>query len=579
MNKPIYEVRKIVNLKDMLNQSAEIHGDSPAFKFKTETPGEFRTISFKEFKNQVDSLGTALINMGLKDKSIAVISENRQEWTVCYLAAACGTGVVVPLDRSLPDNEIESLLIRSESECIFYSNNYNKIMKEIADKKSTNIKYFILMDDVGVAVNSDPDACKQVSLHKIMEEGKKLLEEGNRDFLDAEIDEEKMGFMLFTSGTTSISKAVMLSHRNICRDIMDIGSVIKIDERDTLLSFLPLHHTFECTVGFLYIVYAGGAIAYCDGVRHIADNIKEYNITAMISVPILFENMYKKVLKGIEKKGMLPKVEKGLKISNILRKVGIDLRAKLFKQIHESLGSDLRLFVSGGAALDPVVEKGYSDLGFTIFQGYGLTETSPVFASGNDKGTRIGSVGKVYPSFEVKIHEKDGNGIGEIAVKGPTVMLGYYNDQEATEDVLKDGWLYTGDLGYIDSAGFLFITGRKKNVIVLKNGKNIFPEELENVINRISIVKESFVYGKPDRDGDTKICAKIVYDSTVVKEELGEKTEEEVLDIVWKEVKAINKKMPAYKYIREVVATEEELIKTTTQKVKRHEELKKMLDV
>ena len=217
-------------------------------------------------------------------------------------------------------------------------------------------------------------------------------------------------------------------------------------------------------------------------------------------------------------------------------------------------------------------------MGFRVAQGYGLTETSPVISAGNDKYTKIGSSGKVFPSLEVKIEDKNDKGIGEIAVKGPSVMIGYYNNEEATKECLIDGWFYTGDLGYLDEEGYLFITGRKKNVIVLKNGKNIYPEELENLVNKIEGVKESFVYGKPDRDDDLKICCKIVYDRESIKQEYNVDTEVEILKLMNEKVKQINKTMPAYKYIREVSVTEEELIKTTTQKVKRHEELAKILN-
>lgn len=572
MEKRLHKYVEITDIKDMLKKSGELYGERPAFKFKTDKENEFRIITHKEFRNQVDSLGTKLIEMGFKDKRIAVISENRYEWALAYLAIVCGTGMVVPLDKSLPENEIESLIQRSEVEAIFYSNKYDDIMKKIQENKKTKLKYLISMD----LEKNENDVYSEKQL---LIEGKKLLEEGNTKFIDAKIDNEKMGIMLFTSGTTAMSKAVALSHKNICTNLMDIASVIEIHERDTMLSFLPLHHTFECTVGFLYPVYKGACIAYCDGIRHIAENIKEYQVTAMISVPILFENMYKKVMKGIAKKGKLEKVKKGIKISNVLLRLGIDIRKKLFKEIHDILGGKVRLFVNGAAALDKEVEKGFNELGFKIVQGYGLTETSPVLAAGNDKYTKLGSVGKVFPSVEIKIDNPNEHGIGEIVAKGPNVMLGYYQNEEATNAVLKDGWFYTGDLGYLDKQNYLFITGRKKDVIVLKNGKNIYPEELETNINRIEGVKESLVFGKPENDDkdDLKICAKIVYDANAMKEEYGIEGEEEISKKLWEKVKEINKEMPTYKYIREIIFTQDDLIKTTTQKVKRHEELKKIL--
>ena len=571
MREQIYKHEGYNNLKEMLQKTGELYGNRPAYIFKTDEPGKFREITHKEFRDEINSLGTKLIEMGLKDKRIAVISENRYEWAVAYLAVVTGTGIVVPLDKALPDNEIENLIIRSEVEAIIYSSKYDKIMQEIKEKNNTKIKYFISMD-----LTKEQNGI--FSQKGLINEGKELIEKGNTEFLNAKIDNEKMSIMLFTSGTTAMSKAVMLSHKNICVNLKDITSVIKIDEYDRFLSFLPLHHTFECTVGFLYPVSRGGAIAFCEGIRHIADNIKEYQITAMISVPILFESMYKRVMKSIEKKGKLKTVKKGIKISQFLLKFGIDIRKKLFKEIHDTLGGKVRLFVAGGAALDPEAEKGFNELGFTMYQGYGLTESSPVIAAEDDKFQRLGSIGKAFPSLEVKIDNPNEEGVGELLAKGPSIMLGYYNNEEATKETLdEEGFLHTGDLAKIDKDGYIFISGRKKFVIVLKNGKNIYPEELETLINKIEGIKESFVYGKPEPDGDYKICAKIVYDVDIAKEYYKVSNEEELKEAIWQEVKKVNKTMPAYKYIREIIITNEELIKTTTQKVKRFEEIKTVL--
>lgn len=568
MRKPIHKAEYYENLKVMLEKSGELHGDRPAYIFKTNEPGKFREITHKEFRDDINALGTKLINLALKDKRIAVISENRYEWGVVYLSVVAGTGVIVPLDKSLPDNEIESLIIRSGVEAIFYSSKYNDIMNKIKEQGNTQLKYFVSMD-------IDKEENGILSQKELIAEGKKLIDEGNEKFLKAEIDNEKMSIMLFTSGTTAMSKAVMLSHKNICANLKDITSVIKLYPEDRFLSFLPLHHTFECTVGFLYPISIGGSIAFCDGIRHIAENIKEYQITAMISVPILFEAMYKKVIKGIEKKGKLETVQKGIKISNALLKIGIDVRKKLFKDIHDTLGGKVRLFVSGGAALDPEAEKGFNDLGFTMYQGYGLTESSPVIAAEDDKYRKIGSIGKAFPSLDVKIDDPNEEGVGELLAKGPSIMLGYYGNEEATKETIdSEGWLHTGDLAKIDKDGYIFISGRKKFVIVLKNGKNIYPEELETLVNKIEGIKESFVYGKPEDDGDYKICAKIVYDKDIVKEIYKTEDENELKEIIWQEIKKINKTMPAYKYIREISLTQTELIKTTTQKVKRFEEMK-----
>lgn len=559
------------DLKDMLRQTGEVYGDRPAYKFKTDEAGKFRIITHKQFREEINELGTALISMGLKGKRIAVISENRYEWQLAYLAISTGAGIVVPLDKALPDNELESLILRSQVEGIIYSKKYDKVMDTLREKKNTNLRIFISMD-----LDSNNDGV--YSEKALVEKGKKLIEEGNKEFIDAKINADEMGIMLFTSGTTSISKAVMLSHKNIITNVMDIINAFELDETDVFLSFLPLHHVFECTVGFLYPISIGGCIAFCEGVKHMVDNLNEFQISAMISVPAVFDIMYRKLMKTIEKQGKMDTVKKGIKISNMALKLKIDLRKKVFHEIHEKLGGKIRVMVAGGAALDPETEKGFTDLGFNLLQGYGLTETSPVIAAETTKNRKLGSIGKKFKSVEVKIDNPDENGIGELMAKGNSVMKGYYENEEATKDALEpDGWFHTGDLAKIDEEGYIYISGRKKNVIVLSNGKNVFPEEIEILLNKIEGIKESFVYEKKDADGDAKVCVKIVYDKNLLKELYNIEGEENIKDFLWKKVKEVNNLMPKYKYIREMIISEEELIKTTTLKVKRHEELKKIL--
>ena len=562
---------KFTDLKDMLNQTGEVYGDRPAYIFKTEEKGKFRTITHKEFRENINSLGTTLIQMGLKDKRIALISENRYEWELSYLAVASGVGVIVPLDKALPDNELESLILRSQVEAIIYSSKYDVIMNTLREKKNTNLKYFISMD---LEENTQGIYAEKA----LVEKGKKLLTDGNKTYIDAKIDSEKMGIMLFTSGTTAMSKAVMLSHKNLVTNVMDIIQRFDLTDEDRFLSFLPLHHVFECTVGFLYPISIGGSIAFCEGVKHMAENIKEFEITAMISVPAVFDIIYRKVMKTIEKKGKLANLEKGKKVSQFLLKMKIDLRKQLFKEVHESLGPKLKLVVTGGAALDPETEKGFNDLGFDVEQGYGLTETAPVIAAETPKCRRLGSIGKKFPSVEVKIDDPDEEGIGELMAKGPSIMLGYYENEEATKSALEsDGWFHTGDLARIDKDGFIYISGRKKSVIVLNNGKNVFPEEIETLLNKVEGIKETFVFEKKEDDSDVKVCVEIVYDKELIKELYNIEGEENIKEFLWDKVKEVNKLMPKYKYVREMVITEEPLIKTTTLKIKRHEELKKVL--
>ncbi len=572
MRAPVHNMPKYENLKELLEKSGKLYGDKPAYLYKTETKGKFKEITHRQFRQDINQLGTALIDMGLKNKRIAVLSENRYEWGLAYFAVVAGTGVVVPLDKALPENEIESLILRSEVEAVFYSNQYDEIMKKIKEKNNSYVKFFISMD-----LQEETDGIYSQS--ELVKKGKKLLESGNREFLDSKINNKEMGVMLFTSGTTAMSKAVMLSHENICSNVFDIASTIKVDQDDVFLSFLPLHHTFECTAGFIYPISKGSAIAFCEGIRHIAENMKEFHITIMVAVPILFEAMYKKIMKGIEKKGKLETVKKGMKISQFLLKIGIDIRKRLFREVHENLGGKLRLLVAGGAAFDPEVEEGFTSFGFSTYQGYGLTESSPVIAAEDDKYRRLGSIGKAFPSLQVKILQPNEEGIGELLAKGPSIMLGYYGNEKATKEAIdEEGWLHTGDLARMDKDGYLFISGRKKYVIILKNGKNIYPEELETLVNKIEGVKESFVYGKPQKDGDYKISCKIVYDKELVREIYGTSDQEKLQEIIWQEVKKVNRTMPTYKYIKEICLTEQDLIKTTTQKVKRFEEIKTLLN-
>lgn len=566
------KISKYNNLKEMLNQTKENYGDKTAFYLDGDKIENSRKVTYNEFVSEINNLGTALIEMGLKGKRIAVISENRYEWEVAYLAVCCGTGIVVPLDKALQIDEIESLIIRSEAEAIFYSSKYDEFMNRIQKNGNSKLKYFISMD-------LEKNDFNKFSQKEITQKGRELLENGNKDFVEAQIDNEVMNIMLFTSGTTSKSKSVMLSHKNLCTNMIDIRSSFEVNETDIFLSFLPLHHTFECTVGFLYPISVGSTIVFSKGVRHIAAEMKNFEITAMISVPALVEKMYDKVMKAIEEKGKLSSVKTGIKLSNALLKVGIDIKRKLFKEIYQNLGGHLRILVVGGAPLSAEKEKGFWDLGFNVLQGYGLTETSPVIAAELTKQKRIGSIGKKMPSVEVKIENPDESGVGELLVKGDSVMLGYYENEEANGEVFdKEGWFHTGDLARIDKDGYIFISGRKKFVIVLKNGKNVYPEEIESLIDRSKLVKESMVYGMPEDDGDVTIGVKVVYDKEYIQNELGDIAQEEIKDKIWNWVKEVNKTLPKYKYVKNLILTDEELTKTTTLKIKRNIEMEKILN-
>ena len=474
---------------------------------------------------------------------------------------------VVPLDKSLPDNEIESLIIRSKVDTVIFDNKYSEVFKKINQEKKSSLKYYICMDDTDGFIKYS----------EILSKGRELLLADNNEYNNVQINPDEISIILFTSGTTSIAKAVALSQSNICADVTALSQIAKIYETDRFLSFLPLHHTFESTTTFLYGTSCGITIVFCDGLKYIQRNLKEFNITGFVCVPLMLEIMYKKMMKTIEEQGKTKLVNTMRKITRGLLKVKIDVRKKVFKQIFESLGPNLRMFISGGAAISKEAIKAFRDIGINLLQGYGLTETSPVLAGENDVYKRDGSVGFALPGIDIKIDKPNSEGIGEIIAKGPVVMHKYLDNEEATNEVLKDGWFHTGDLGKFDKDGFLFITGRKKYVIVLKNGKNIFPEELEILINQLGYVSESMVYGKPDKDDDLTICAKIVYNAEEMEKLYPNKSKEEYHDIVWQDIRNnINKQMPAYKYIREIIVTDEPLIKTTTQKVKREAEMKKI---
>lgn len=564
----LYDSDKIENFRELINRYKTLYSDKVAFEYK-ETPHskEHVTITYGKFVQDIEFLATSLLNLGLQGKRVAIIGPNRYEWCVSYLAITSADMVVVPLDKSLPNNEIEDLIKRSKVDAVIFDHKYIDVFSKLATSVPS-LKYLICMDN-------EPRFTTYASL---LEKGKSSLTNGDTHYANIKIDNKKMAILLFTSGTTSISKAVALSQSNICEDIYALSQMTNITKEDTFLSFLPLHHTFESTCTFLYGSYCGIKIAFCDGIKYVQKNLSEFQVTGFVCVPLMLEIMYKKIKKGIEEQGKTKLVAIMSKICNFLLKFHIDIRRIAFKQILDNLGGKLRILIAGGAAMSKDAIHGFLDLGINLLQGYGLTETSPVLAGENDKYKRLGSVGFPLPGINIKIDSPDKNGIGEVMAKAPTVMIGYVDNPEATSEVLKDGWFYTGDLGYFDKDGYLFITGRKKDVIVLKNGKNIFPEELEILISKLPYVEESMVFGRPTEEGDYKICAKIVYNKETMQEAYPNASKEEYLKIVWEDIKnQVNHTIPAYKYIREIILTDTPLIKTTTQKIKRHEELKLIL--
>lgn len=568
-NIPLFDVRPVKTLKELLDSSVELYSDRTAFLVKQKGNENYWPVTYKQYKDDVYALGTALADLKLTGKRIALISENRYEWAVSYMAAVNGIGIIVPLDKELPENEIENLLVRSKVNAVIFSGNCRGHVANIA-RRITFIDHYIDMD-----IDADNEEGMK-SYSSLLKKGRLLLESGNNLYNNLPIDPEAMNILLFTSATTDKSKAVMLSHRNLCANLMAMSSMTYIDKSDIFLSVLPLHHTYENTCGFLCPLYRGAAIAYCEGLRHIAKNMQEAKATIMLGVPLIFEAMYRRLWDQISKK---PEIERklrlALKLSNFADKLGIDLKRKLFAQIHNNFGGKIRLFISGAAGIDPLVAKGFRELGILFIQGYGLTECSPIVALNRNVDFKDNAAGLPLPGLEVAIDEPGADGIGEIKVKGPSVMMGYFEDPQATDKVLKDGWFYTGDLGYMDKASFVYITGRKKNVIVTKNGKNIYPEEIETLLGRCAHIKESIVYGKDDEVyGDVVVSATIVPDMEKIQEDFPDKTltPEEIYDLIHKEVKEVNKTLVLYKYIKDFKLRDQEFAKTTSKKIKRYEE-------
>ena len=560
-DKPYYEVRKIKDIRDLVNSSCELFAERNAYLYKKD--GKYTPILFKQVKKNMDELGTALIELGLKDKRIAVIGENRYEWAISYLAVINGVGVVVPLDKQLPENEILNCLHRSEAKCIIYSSK----LKEKIDSIKNQTDASILID-----MDIEEDENGVYSLKKLLERGRELLDQGNKEYLNAEIDNHKMAELLFTSGTTSESKAVMLSHRNICFNIENQCKMLEIVPEDIFLSVLPIHHAYECTCGFLTPLYRGACVAYCEGLRHIAENMKEAHASVILSVPVMFEMIYGKLWEAIRKQGKEKLVKRMIKVTNFLDKLHIHIKRKVFKQIHEQLGGNVKVLIAGAAAINPEVAQGFRDLGILAVQGYGLSECAPIAALNRDVDYKDDAAGLPLVNTEIKIVDPNDEGVGEIATKGEHVMLGYYKNEEATREAIQDGWLHTGDLGYIDSDGFVHITGRKKNVIITKNGKNVYPEEIEKLLSDSPFIKESLVYGKRNGDNIT-ITAQILLDKDYIEQTYGKSiTDEKIKKLVWEDVKRINQKLVIYKHIKAIEIREKEFEKTTTLKIKRYKE-------
>lgn len=573
LNSEVYKVDDVNDFRELLNRSAKKYPDHVAYEFKENLGKKDQKIvkkTYKEVKEEVEALGSSLLNFGLEGKKIALIGNNRYEWCESYFAVTTSNMVVVPLDKALPNGEIKSLIERSKADAVIYENKYSEVFEEIKGSGNSSLKFYINMD-----LKNDENGI--LSFRKLVDDGKKLIKNKKSKYQKIKIDNTKMSVLIFTSGTTNTAKGVMLSQKNITSNIASMARMSKMYDNDVLLSFLPLHHTFECTITFLYGWYSGATVAFCDGLKYIAKNLEEYKISVFVAVPLVLETIYKKIQKGIRDQGKEKLVNMMSKLANFLLIFHIDIRRKVFKSVLDQLGGNLRIAYFGAASMDKKVIEGYNNFGIDTVQGYGLTETSPLIAAETDKEHCPGSVGMAPFNVQLKLEDVDENGVGEIVAKGPNIMLGYYENPEATAAVMKDGWFHTGDLGRFNKDGYLFIAGRKKEVIVLKNGENVFPSDIEFLVNKLHYVKESILFPRENTKGEIALGIKIVYDLDLIKEMFGDKTEEEYKDLIWEDIKVINQELSVFKRIKELIITTEPLEKTTTQKVKRFKEIEKIL--
>lgn len=557
-------------IKEIFLRSTEMFKDRPFILEKFNRKGSFEEITYGQFRDDVLSLGTGLSKaFKLKGEKVVIIGETTYEWYVSYMAMLLGVGIAVPADKELPENELENIIKRSDVAAVIYSPKKKDFIKKVANH-CPSVKFFIEM------YSDEKLDGRFAGLEYVKEEGKFLLDMGYTEYVDTEIDPDAFAVLIFTSGTTSAAKGVMISNTNLAYNINSVTPYVYLTPDDRLFSVLPLHHTYESTIGFLLPMACGCSVVVCQGLKHIANNMKETAPTAIIAVPLLIESLYKKILQGIEKSGKTTAVKTMISLSNGLKNLGIDVKRKVFKDIYANLGGNLRIVVSAAAPIDAKVGKWLEDIGITFLQGYGLTETAPIAALTPDWDTRVGSAGKSVVWDEIKINEPNEKGEGEILIKGKNVMLGYYEDQEATDAVLKDGWFNSGDIGYMDKDGFIYITGRSKNVIVTQNGKNIYPEEIETLLSHVEEISECMVYGKEVLgEKELVVTARVIPDYDKIEELHGVTGEEEVYKVIWEQIKKVNRKLSNYKTVKKLEIKQEQFEKTSTMKIKRYAELAK----
>ena len=577
-NEP-YERTNYKTVKEFFYKSVDMYGERPCILEKPDHKEAYKTTTYKEFGEDVDALGTALIKLlNQKDKKVVIVGETQYGWYVSYMAMLCGVGIAVPVDRELPDNELENVINRARATTIIYSPKKADSIKKIKENIPT-VEYFVEMK------SNKPLEGNEVGLEYLIDSGKKIVKADGDTFRDIEIDPEEFKVLIFTSGTTSNSKGVMICNRNLAENINAITAYVMLYPTDRLFSVLPLHHTYESTIGFLYPMSQGVSVAVCEGLRYIVQNLKECKPTAVLTVPLLVENIYKKINESIVKSHKEKVVNSMIHVTNVLKSVGIDVKKKVFKEIYDNLGGNLRIIVSAAAPIDPKVGKWLEDIGILFIQGYGLTETAPIAAVTPDYKLNVGSAGKTIVQADIKVENPNENGEGEIMIKSPTLILGYYEDEEETaKAITKDGYFHSGDIGYVDEEGYVYITGRSKNVIVTQNGKNIYPEEIELLLEKVPEIKEVMVYGKaPEGEGAKKkdkeeliITARVIPDFDEIEKEHGKDlSDDKIHSIIWEKVKEVNKKLTSYKAVKSLEIKKDEFEKTSTMKIKRYKELQK----
>ena len=574
-NKKNYEGTNYSTIKKIFINSSKEYADRTFLLEKFNPKDDWTEITYNQFKNEVIGLGTALTRkLNLKDKRVVIIGENTHHWYVSYMTMLCGVGIAVPVDKELPENEIENVIRRSKASAVIFSTKKAEVIKKVAENLS-EVKYFIQMNS-----KSEIEG-RFVGLDYLIEEGKALVNGGDNSFMNIEIDPDEFKVLIFTSGTTSNAKGVMLCNRNLAQNVNAATAYVKLTPEDRLMSILPLHHTYESSIGFLLPFAMGCSISVCQGLKHIVSDLKETKPTALLTVPLLVENLYKKINANIVKSKKDGLVNSMIHLTNALKTVGVDIKRKVFNEIYENLGGRIRIIVSAAAPIDAKIGKWIEDIGILFLQGYGLTETAPIAALTPDFETKVGSAGKAVVGAELRIDNPNENGEGEVLIKSKTLMLGYYEDEEATNEAIfeenGERWFRSGDVGYMDKDGFLYITGRSKNVIVTQNGKNIYPEEIELLLAKHNEIKECMVYGKEvEGQKELTITARVIPNYEEIEEKYGKNlSEEEIYKIIWNQIKEVNKGLTSYKAIKKLEIKHDEFVKTTTMKIKRYAEIKK----